>query len=306
MICARCGTTNSETAVFCSNCGESLADGSTPPASLPPDNHYFVIGADGAEYGPTTLAGLIQWVREGRVLGPTLVRTPGEAPRPAETVRELAGLFGAAAANASPPIDTVVPLPAEFRSWDFIGLAWDIVKPHWIPLAAIFFIVTAIGVVPYVGGFIMFIVGGAIYVGINRAILGMLAGRAPTVGMMFDGFDRFGQAFLAHLFVGLLAGIGLVLCIVPGVILLLMWMFFSLILAETDLDFWPAMQASADLTAGYRWQLLGLMLANFLIILLGLMACCVGIFVAEPVVFTSIALAYRFLQARQAQAGATA
>jgi uncharacterized membrane protein len=194
----------------------------------------------------------------------------------------------------------VVALPAEFRSWDFIGLAWDLVKPHWIPLSAIFFIVTAISVVPYLGGCIMFIIGGAIYVGVNRAILGMLAGRPPTVGMMFEGFDRMGQAFLAHLVVGLLVGLGILFCIVPGVILGLMWMFFSLILAETDLDFWPAMEASADLTAGYRWPLFCLMMANLVVILLGVMACGVGIFVAEPVVFTSMALAYRFLQARHA------
>ena len=46
--------------------------------------------------------------------------------------------------------------------------------------------------------------------------------------------------------------IGFMLCIVPGIILALMWMFVSLVLAETQLDFWESMQASADLTAGYR------------------------------------------------------
>jgi len=179
------------------------------------------------------------------------------------------------------------------------------VKPHWLPLAAMFFLISAIGAVPYLGACAMLILSGPLYLGINRAILGLIAGKPPTVGMMFEGFDRFGPAFLASLVSGLLIGLGTIFLIVPGIILALMWMFVSLILAETQLDFWPAMQASADLTAGYRWQLFGLMLACVLVALLGILACCVGIFVAQPVIYVSIALAYRFLQGRK-RVGATA
>jgi uncharacterized membrane protein len=80
---------------------------------------------------------------------------------------------------------------------------------------------------------------------------------------------------------------------------MVMWMFVNLIVAETQLDFWEAMKTSADLTAGYRWPLFGLLLANLLILIAGFLACGVGIFIAEPVALTSLALAYRFLQARQ-------
>jgi uncharacterized membrane protein len=162
-----------------------------------------------------------------------------------------------------------------------------------------FLILTVMGVVPYIGGCVLFVIGGALYVGINRAILGLVAGQPPTVEMMFKGFDRFGQAFLATLVVALLVSIGMMFLIVPGVILAIMWIFVSLVLAETELDFWAAMQASAKLTSGYRWELFCLCLACFVVALLGLLACCVGIFIAEPVIFTTIALAYRFLQARQ-------
>ena len=43
-------------------------------------DQYFVVGPDGAEYGPTDLPGLMQWVREGRVLAQTLIRKGGAAP----------------------------------------------------------------------------------------------------------------------------------------------------------------------------------------------------------------------------------
>jgi len=259
-------------------------------------DQYFVVAADGSEYGPTELPGLTDWVREGRILAQTLIRKNTDAPVAAASLPELAALFATPPAPiVSPPFPTAVAVPTEFRSWDFIGQAWELVKPHWLPLAAMALIAAVIASVPGA----MFIIGGAMYVGINRAILGMLAGKTPDIGMMFSGFDRFGQAFLAHLVVMIAVSIGFMLCIVPGIILALMWMFVSLVLAETQLDFWESMQASADLTAGYRWPLFCLMLASIVVALLGLIVCCVGIFVAQPVIMTAMALAYRFLQTKK-------
>jgi uncharacterized membrane protein len=103
-------------------------------------------------------------------------------------------------------------VPAEFRSWDFIGKAWELVKPHWLPLSAMALIAAVIASVPGA----MFIIGGAMYVGFNRAILGVLAGKTPDIGMLFSGFDRFGQSFLAHLVVMIGVSIGFMLCIVPA------------------------------------------------------------------------------------------
>jgi uncharacterized membrane protein len=261
-------------------------------------DQYFVVSPDGTEYGPTDLPGLTQWVREGRILAQTLIRKGADAPVAAASLPEIAELFAATPAPiVSPPFPTTVAVPAEFRSWEFIGKAWDLVKPHWLSLTAMALIAAVLASVPGV----MFIIGGAIYVGINRAILGLLAGKTPDVGMMFNGFDRFGQAFLAHLVIMICVSVGFMLCIVPGIILALMWMFVSLILAETQLDFWESMKASADLTAGYRWPLFCFMLASILVALAGLLVCFVGIFVAQPVIMTAMALAYRFLQAQQAR-----
>jgi uncharacterized membrane protein len=266
-------------------------------------DQYRVVGTDGKEFGPVDLAGLQQWVREGRVLKDTRVRKNDGAAVMAELLPELASTFTPPPAGSTvPPIAMTVPLPGEFRIWGFIDQGWQLVKPHWVPLSVMFLIMTVIGAIPYLGGCVMLIIGQALYVGINRAILGMLAGRTPTIEMMFSGFDRFGQAFAAGLVMGILTAIGFLCLIVPGIILAIMWMFTNLVIAETDQDFWTAMQTSANLTKGYRWQLFGLLLACFLVGLLGVLACCIGIVVAEAVIFTAIALAYRFLQARNGTA----
>src|SRR5207302_8724847 len=147
---------------------------------------------------------------------------------------------------------------------------------------------------PYIGPCITIVLRGAIMVGIYRAILGMLAGRPPTIEMMFGGFDRFGQAFVATLVCSILIGLGTLFFIVPGIILALMWMFTIPVIAETDQDFWTAMQTSAALTQGYRWNLFCLFLACIPVLLLGLLCCCIGVVVSEAVVYTSLALASRF------------
>jgi len=117
--------------------------------------------------------------------------------------------------------------------------------------------------------------------------------------MMFEGFDMFGDAFLAYLVRAILVGLGYICLIVPGIILSLMWAFTFPLLAEHRLSFWDAMQRSAVLTEGYRWRLLLLALACFLVILLGFVALCVGIFVALPVCVTAFGLAYRWLVAKK-------
>jgi uncharacterized membrane protein len=260
---------------------------------------YWIIGGDEKEYGPVPLATLVQWIQEHRVIESTRVRKEDGRHQEARRYSELMGFFSsqepviaAAAAGGSGSL----ALPREFRVWEFVGLGWNMVKDHWLVLAAMFFIQTALGCVPKVGPIVHFVIGGAISIGIWRAVLGTLDGRKPAVGMMFEGFDRFADGFLAQLVVGILVVLGFICLIVPGVILLLMWSFTFPILAETKLGFWEAMSASAALTEGYRWDLFLLALASILILLLGLIVFCVGAFVSAAVVAATWGIAFRFLQ----------
>src|SRR6266704_411860 len=131
---------------------------------------YFVVAADGKEYGPADLETLRQWVREGRVVKATHIKKGSGGTTFAGKLPELLDLFppkepAATAVGQAPPpqpLPSTVTLPSEFRVWEFIGLAWDIVKPHWLILAGMFFIKVAIGAVPYLGGCVHFIIGGAI------------------------------------------------------------------------------------------------------------------------------------------------
>ena len=270
---------------------------------------FWVVAADGKEYGPVPLETLILWVREGRVVPTTRIRRDDGEPAEARTFPELAGPLGEGPSRpGEPPSTALAPArvtgPAEFRVWDIMGQAWTLVKPHWLPLSAMFFVMSALAAFPSLGGMVWFIIGGPIMVGIWRAQLGLVDGRTPTVGMMFEGFDRFGDAFLAALVTGILISLGTLCFIVPGIILAILWTFTYPIIGETKLGFWEAMHRSAVLTEGYRWRLFLLALACLLVLILGLLGLCIGVFLALPVCYTAFALAYRFLQKNKQPASA--
>jgi hypothetical protein len=259
-------------------------------------DQYLVIGPDGKEFGPIDLAGLQQWIREGRVLKQTRVRKNGGAVFAAEGLPEVAESFAQPAQPVlTPPIVTTVPIPAEFRSWQFIGQGWELFKPHWLHLCLMMVILSLVGAIPYVGPFI----AAGFVVAVNRAVLGLLAGRAPRVEMMFTGFDRYLQGLVAAIIIGLVLPIAFLCLIVPGIYLALLWSQTYFVLADTNQDFWSAMQSSIEVTKGYRWEIFCLWLAYFLIMILGLLVFCVGIYVSHAVGTVAFALAYRFLQFRQ-------
>ena len=89
--------------------------------------------------------------------------------------------------------------------------------------------------------------------------------------------------------------IGIPLLGVLGVIVSLMLILSGFLVIDRGLGPIQALQESHRITRGYKWSLFGLSLLLFLIILAGLLALVVGVFVAAPVALLALAHAYRVL-----------
>jgi uncharacterized membrane protein len=74
-----------------------------------------------------------------------------------------------------------------------------------------------LGVIPIVGGIISFAISGAMMLGWMMFFMGLARQEGATVGTLFQGFNRFGTAFLAALLMGLLV----LAWMLPGLILLI-------------------------------------------------------------------------------------
>lgn len=132
------------------------------------------------------------------------------------------------------------------------------------------------------------IVGYAVqwFFGIGLALINLRIARAQPadIGLLFNGGPWFLRVALASILYYTAVGIGLVLFIVPGVYVASRFWAYQYFIVDRDCGVMESLNLSAEYTEGNKMQSVVLMLLTFVISLLGLLALCVGIFFAVPVV----------------------
>ena len=120
-----------------------------------------------------------------------------------------------------------------------------------------------------------------------------LLGRKAEFADLFTGFNFFVPTLVASLLIGVFTFAGTLLCIIPGLVVAAMYKFTYLFIVDKKMDFWPAMQAShAVVKNDYVGFTLFLILA-FLVNVLGVLCCIVGVLVTIPITFAAITVAYK-------------
>jgi hypothetical protein len=153
-----------------------------------------------------------------------------------------------------------------------------------------------------------------------RATIEDLNGKRPSFGDCIQIAIRFLLPTLAiGLLVGLGAGLGLMLLIVPGIILWLGWSMAVPVLIQERRGVFGSMSRSRALTKGSRWSLFGLFLILIIIamiiqwgmllvlVLFGGIIAEIGAALVQTVVsmMLSIATAVSYVELRQAKEGAS-
>ncbi|HWK39229.1 MAG TPA: DUF975 family protein [Hyphomicrobium sp.] len=99
----------------------------------------------------------------------------------------------------------------------------------------------------------------------------------------------------AHILTGIVVALGFLAFVVPGIILALGLAFVPYLVVERGLGPIEAMKESWRVTKGYKGQMGLLLLALIGIIILGLLALGIGVFVAAPIAMLAMTHAYRVL-----------
>ncbi len=270
---------------------------------------YKVIGTDGQPYGPITAGQLRNWIAERRLNAASQVQAEGAADwKPLGALPEFADALKAAALLPPPPPVLGGPPPKAdaraladeilARGYDIdigrcLSRSWDLLTRHfWLVVGASF----VLGLIQGSIGLLAGVCTGGLYF----LLLKLIRGERAEFGDAFAGFSRaFLQLFLAGLIVGLLTSLGLCLCLAPGIYLAIAWVFTLPLVIDKNLDFWPAMELSLRVVNRHWWLVFGLVLVNFLVVVLGGLACCIGVFVAQPIVVGAVAYAYEDLFGRR-------
>jgi hypothetical protein len=231
--------------------------------------------------------------------------------------------------------------PQSWEVGEVISSAFEAFKLSWGPLVAGVFISGLIRQVPTIliqVGFGMMGIsdetGGAgvhvsaspalVVLGVGISLFGLLAALALysffnvglirmycaaarnepiDLGVLFRGLDRLLPMVGVQLLFGLAVGLGLLFFIVPGIILSLGLLFAPYYVADAGLGPVEAIKASWAATTGERGKVFLFGVAACGVSLLGLLACCLGIYAAVPVISIATAIIYTRISGSSGSSG---
>jgi hypothetical protein len=263
---------------------------------------YKIIGADGREYGPVTADQLRQWIRDGRANAQTKAQAEGATDwKTLAELPEFADALGSARPTTPPVVNAVdaEALAAQILARDYrieigrcISRGWELVKnDFWMFVGASFIgglIASGAGIGP-----LGLIIGGPMMGGLYALYLKKIRGQPATFGDAFIGFTAaFVPLMLTKIVATLLTVLGFVLCILPGIYLLVAWVFAVPLVMDKRIDFWQAMELSRKVVSKHWWVMFGFLIVCALVMLLGVLVCCVGVLVATPVIQAALMYAY--------------
>ncbi|MEY2428205.1 MAG: hypothetical protein QOJ40_1090 [Verrucomicrobiota bacterium] len=248
---------------------------------------YKIIGGDRKEYGPVSAEELRRWIAEGRLSGQSLIQAEGSNEwKPLASFAEFADVLGVQArppvlgVPIAPPVNSeawsaqILARPAELQIGRCLALSWQL----WLDNFGLFFgaafLVWIISVVCQfiplgLGGIMYWVFRGVFYGGLYLVFLNRIRGRPALIGDVFSGFKAdFAQLLLAGLVSSLLSMIGFFFCILPGLYLMVTWIFSIPLVADRRLEFWSAMELSRKVVTRVWFPMLGLMVLAFLPFLL--------------------------------------
>jgi len=146
--------------------------------------------------------------------------------------------------------------------------------------------------VPWIGGVASFVVGPALMMGNFIVCAKLLQSRSPQFSDFFLGFRFFIPLLLTALVGGVLVGIGFLLLVIPGIYLLVSYLFASSLVVDRRLDFWPALELSRRTIQPMWFGFFAFFLLLILINLAGAVALGVGLLVTVPFTCCVVTVAY--------------
>ncbi|MGA2801672.1 MAG: GYF domain-containing protein [Verrucomicrobiota bacterium] len=289
---------------------------------------YTIIGGDQKQYGPVSEEDLRKWIADGRLNAQTLVQAHGDIEwKPLSAFPEFAAALAGESAMPSAPPSAATPADWLWRDYELdiggcISRGWELVKNNFWPIvgitALIMLITVAINQVfglftrPAINAMIMehrvsprgiltivlvAIVSGPIYTifmaGLFKYYLKLIRGESAGIGDAFSGFGHsIGQLVLLSLIMNILTIIGYVLCLVPGIYLAVAWFFSIPLVIDRQMGFWQAMELSRKMVNKHWFLVFAFLLVYGLLVMAGIIACCIGIFVTLPIGLGALMYAY--------------
>jgi uncharacterized membrane protein len=200
--------------------------------------------------------------------------------------------------DSPPPLLAPSPArtPASLPLGDYFKTGWGLFNQYpggFVGFCLLYLLIqAALHSIPYLGKVASFAISTPLLIGNFIVSAKLLHGQTPVFRDFFTGFQYFLPLLLLSVVAGLFISIGTLLLIIPGVYLIVAYMFASYLVVDRGLDFWPAMELSRR-TVHPRWfSYFAFVLLVVLLNLAGAVALGVGLLVTIPLSFCAVTAAY--------------
>lgn len=212
--------------------------------------------------------------------------------------------------NSPPPNFPPAGSPGAFSAGGAFGYGWSAFWKNVGPMVGITVIILVVsGIISFIGqstgsvvgsaifGIIGFVVGLILAMGLIRASLAVTNGQKPEISMLTNT-DRLAPYAIAAILFGIGFYIGLILCIIPGIIFALIFMFHGFVVIDSpqEISGVDALKASGELTKGHRGELFLFVLILLGVNIVGALLCFVGLLFTYGISAIAVAAAYKMLK----------
>jgi len=199
---------------------------------------------------------------------------------------------------------------------NIVSEAWTLFKEHASSIIVILLvylvtnsIISFIGVavmgdsilITFIFQIIQSIIGIILALGFNRILLNIINGESYEVNTLFSqtNFSLVLNTIIGSVVIGIAIIVGLVFLILPGLYIAFRLQFFNYALLEQETpNFSDAIKTSWDMTKGHVIDLVVIAIVSGIIVIGGVLALIIGLFVAIPVISLMSVLVYKNLKTK--------
>ncbi|MBT3278385.1 MAG: DUF975 family protein [Phycisphaerales bacterium] len=266
---------------------------------------------NGQQYGPADEFLFEQWIIEGRVTPETYVWSEGMD----EWIRAIAVMPELFGSDATTTLSMVDPKPlggtgGHTSNKELMRRARESLSGKWGSAVGFSFllgvITTVISWIPFVGGMASLVTTGAFVLGGMIFYMTLVRRGRTEMGMMFKGFENFGNSLGAHLLVSLFVFLWALLLIIPGIIAAMSYsQTFFLLANDRTLGPLQAIRKSKEMMEGHKWRRFCLDWRFFGWSLLCILTLGIGFLWLTPYMFASRAMFFEDLMKSKANPDST-
>lgn len=183
------------------------------------------------------------------------------------------------------------------RTGYYLKGGWELFKQNAVGFIGFSVVVLILMVVitgiPGLGRVLWYFVGPPLWAGLIIVVMKMLLSQPTQVNDFSRGFAFLLPLLLYSVVSSIFIFIGFMLLILPGLYLLVGYLFTSWLIIDRKLDFWPAMELSRKTVHRRFFEVFGFFLILCLINIAGLLALGLGLLVTIPWTFCILTVAYQ-------------